>query len=303
MPRKSSNTASRFSATEAERVLQIACSAAGIRCDGASLIRLGENAIFRLPDDRIVVRIARTLDYWDDAKNEVEVARWLANERVPAAELHEVAQPVAAGGHPVTFWKFIDGREGGRGDTGTLGTVLSSLHKLARPGTFELPQEDIFGRVKGRVEVAPVPDKDKSFLVARLEELRKALSVLDFPLQPAPTHGDAHTGNLMIRDGQPILIDFERFAWGQPEWDLAVSATSYQTAGWLTREEYEKFVDAYGYDVVSWREGFEVLRATHELKMTTWLMQNVNESAEIAAEYQVRMKTIHGDRLQSWRAF
>jgi aminoglycoside phosphotransferase (APT) family kinase protein len=107
----------------------------------------------------------------------------------------------------------------------------------------------------------------------------------------------------MIRADQPVLIDFERFAWGQPEWDLAVSATSYQTAGWLTEREYNTFVEAYGYDVTSWREGFETLRSVHELKMTTWLMQNVNESADAETEYQVRMKTIRGDRSQSWHAF
>ncbi|MCU1685757.1 MAG: Aminoglycoside phosphotransferase [Amycolatopsis sp.] len=303
MPRKSGNTASQFSATDAERVLQIACGTAGISCDGATLIRLGENAIFRLPGDRIVVRIARTLSYWDDAKNEVEVARWLADQKISAAEVHEVAQPIAADGHPVTFWQFIDGREGDRTDTGTLGTVLRTLHKLPRPDSFELPNENILGRVQSRVEVAPVPSQDKDFLLARLEELRGELSALKFPLEPAPTHGDAHTGNLMICANQPVLIDFERFAWGQPEWDLAVSATSYQTAGWLTEREYNTFTEAYGYDVMSWHEGFETLRSVHELKMTTWLMQNVNESADAATEYQVRMKTIRGDRSQSWRAF
>jgi hypothetical protein len=148
MPRKRSNTASQFSAADAERVLQAACATAGIRCEGATLIRLGENAIFRLLGDRPVVRIARTPAYWDDAKNEVEVARWLADQQVTVAEVHEVAQPVAADGHPVTFWQFIDGREGNRSDTGTLGTVLRALHKLPRPDSFKLPNEDILGRVK-----------------------------------------------------------------------------------------------------------------------------------------------------------
>jgi hypothetical protein len=87
MPRKTSNTASRFGAADAERVLQIACTSAGIHCEGATLIRLGENAIFRLTGDRIVVRIARTMDYWDDAKNEVNVARWLASQQFSAAQV------------------------------------------------------------------------------------------------------------------------------------------------------------------------------------------------------------------------
>jgi thiamine kinase-like enzyme len=91
----------------------------------------------------------------------------------------------------------------------------------------------------------------------------------------------------MMSEGRPVLIDFERFAWGQPEWDLAMTATEYLTAKWWTEREYSEFVEAYGYNVTSW-EGFDVLRAVHELKMTTWLMQNVAESPEIAEEYRGR---------------
>jgi thiamine kinase-like enzyme len=100
-----------------------------------------------------------------------------------------------------------------------------------------------------------------------------------------------------------VLIDFERFAWGQPEWDLAMTATEYLTAKWWTDDEYRQFVDAYGYDVTCWTEGFDVLRAVHELKMTTWLMQNIAESPEIADEYQVRMRTLRGESSSGWRPF
>jgi thiamine kinase-like enzyme len=95
-------------------------------------------------------------------------------------------------------------------------------------------------------------------------------------------------------DSQSILIDFERFGWGQPEWDLALTATEYQTAGWWTPAEYGQFAEAYGYDVTSWSSGFDVLRAANEVMLTTWLMQNVNESAEVATEYKTRMRTIRG---------
>ena len=108
----------------------------------------------------------------------------------------------------------------------------------------------------------------------------------------------------MISRGKPILIDFERFAWGQPEWDLSMTATEFATAGWWTPEEYSEFAEAYGYDVMEWRDGFDVLQSVHEIKMTTWLMQNVNVSKEVADEYRVRMKTIRGeDRSTQWRPF
>jgi aminoglycoside phosphotransferase (APT) family kinase protein len=267
------------------------------------MLRLGENALFHLPAEAVVVRIARTMGYWRDAVKEVSVSRWLASTHVPAATVHQVAQPIEVLGHPVTFWQFIDGRNGALSDIAHLGTLLRRLHALPRPDEFELPDEDILGRVRSRIDSAPVPSADKDFLLGRFNELTAEVSALRYPLAPAPTHGDAHVQNLMIRDGQPVFIDFERFAWGHPEWDISMTATEYLTAGWWTEAEYESFTEAYGYDVTSWTDGFPVLRAVHEIKMTTWLMQNVNESHDVAGEYEARMQTIRGEPGPPWRPF
>lgn len=283
--------------------MRAACAVAGLDTADARLMRFGENALFHLPVADVVVRIARTMGYWDDAVKEVDVSRWLAGHHFPAAETYGVDQPVDAFGHPVTFWRFITGRPGDQRDIATLGTVLRRLHETPAPTTFTLLPEDILGRVEPRIAAAPIPDDDRRFLLCLTADLHKKVSTLDFPLRPAPTHGDAHNENLIIRDGEPVLIDFERFAWGQPEWDLAMTATEYLTAKWWSDDEHAKFCDAYGYDVTDWTAGFDVLRAVHELKMTTWLMQNVAESSEIADEYRVRMRTLQGEPSPGWRPF
>lgn len=303
MPRPAAHSTPQFTAQRAAQVLTDACNAVGMDASGAQPLRLGENALFHLPARSAVARIARTMDYWADAVNEVNVARWLAQEGFPAAEVLDIAQPIEVDGHPVTFWRYIDGRDGSHSDMATLGYMLRRLHALPGPTAFRLPNEDILGRVESRVEVAPVPPSDKRFLLALLGDLRSVLDYLEFPLKPAPTHGDAHSENIMVVEDKPVMIDFERFAWGQPEWDLAMTATEYKTAGWLTPDEYGAFASAYGYDVMSWTEGFDVLRRVHELKMTTWLMQNVKESSEIAEEYQVRMRTIRDGIPAIWQPF
>jgi aminoglycoside phosphotransferase (APT) family kinase protein len=292
-----------FSAATAREVLAEACELTGLDGADAHLIRLGENALYHLPAAAVVVRIARTMDYWRDASKEVAVSRWLQSSGFSAARVHHLAQPIEVSGHPVTFWQFIEGRNGSLADIALLGTLLRRLHKMPRPLEFELPHEDILGRVGGRIDSAPVPSADKEFLLTRFHELSTGVASLRYPLAAAPTHGDAHVQNLMISDGGPILIDFERFAWGHPEWDISMTATEYQTAGWWTDAEYGSFVDAYGYDVTTWTDGFPVLRAVHEIKMTTWLMQNVNESPEIAREYETRMQTIRGDGTPPWHPF
>lgn len=117
-------------------------------------------------------------------------------------------------------------------------------------------------------------------------------------------HGDAHVQNLMVpADGIPVLIDLENVGIGQPEWDLAVTATEYLVAGFWTDAQYADFVEGYGFDVTEWT-GFESLRQVQAIKMTTWLMQNVNESEEIRAEYERRMRSIRdGVARRDWSPF
>ena len=296
-------TATTFSSSSTRSILLAACAHVGLSSDGAELLRLGENALYRLASAPVVVRIARTMDYWDDAAKEVAVSHWLKEHDFPAARACDVSQPVAVDGHPVTFWRYIEGRTGTRADVATLGRLLRRLHATPAPSTFQLPAEDVLGRVRPRIEVAPVPASDKRFLLERWRELSQAVLELDFPMAPAPTHGDPHIKNIMVSNGSTVLIDFERFAWGQPEWDLSLTATEYRTAGWWTDAEYATFASAYGYDITTW-SGFDVLRAVHEIKMTTWLMQNIHESPEIEDEYRVRMRTIRtGQADRPWRPF
>jgi aminoglycoside phosphotransferase (APT) family kinase protein len=96
---------------------------------------------------------------------------------------------------------------------------------------------------------------ERSFLTARLEDLRESYETVQFALRPSAIHGDAHQSNhIRRRNGQILLIDFERFAFGLPECDLAVTATEY-LIGWHTDAAYASFCGTYGFDVTKW-EGF-----------------------------------------------
>jgi len=72
-----------FTSAEASATLAEACSIAGLSSDGAQLIRLGENAIYRLQRQRVVVRIARGIEIFQDARKEVAVASWLRDAGLP----------------------------------------------------------------------------------------------------------------------------------------------------------------------------------------------------------------------------
>ena len=280
-----------FDVVTSSAILAKACRLANYHADDAELIRLGENAIFHLKREGLVARIARGLDVLADAKKEIRVANWLVSESIGTAAPADIEQPLIVNQHPVTFWRYVENL-GTEATTSELGTVLRRLHALEPPKSLELPQNDIFGRVSERIDRAcDIPQADRDFLRGNLEDLRSRYGRLTFPLRQSAVHGDAHTGNLLrLPDGATALIDLERFAYGQPETDLIVTAID-RNMGWCTEREYQEFVEAYGFDVTGW-DGYPVVRAISELKMTTWLMQNVGHSVAIDEEIRMRLNDL-----------
>ncbi|MEV3968208.1 aminoglycoside phosphotransferase family protein [Streptomyces sp. NPDC050698] len=284
-----------FTSARAAQVMSTACRVAGLDDRGARLIRLGENALFRLASVPIIVRVTRGREWLTTARKEVTVSQWLADEGYPAARIVEdLEQPLVVDGHPVTFWHLIVGGER-KASYGELGAILRDLHSLQVPHGLELPSFDPFDKQKRRLDVAVIPEDDKVFLRKRWHELRDKFDELRFESPKGPVHGDAHVQNLMVDDqGQVILIDFEAFCFDHPEWDLMVTAVEHHSLGWQTDAQYADFVAAYGRDLYDW-PGYETLRGIQEFGMTTWLMQNVQEDERTAAEYRRRIAGLRDD--------
>lgn len=276
----------------ARLALQEACRSVDLDCEKAPLIRMGENAMFRLPSD-VMARIGRSEEA---SHKEVRVASWFESERFPAARLAKhVRNPISANGFSVTFWEFI--REDDEPiRTADLGVILRKLHALTPPANLDLPKFEPVPKVAARLDRAEgIPKSDVSYLRDRAHNLEQQFFDLNFTLPPGPIHGDAHNGNLMRDErGRIRLIDFEDFAWGPREWDVAVAAVRYKSFDWLNKDSYAEYVKAYGFDPISW-DGFPVLRAIRELNMATWLMQRFGESAEIDAEILRRIADLRNE--------
>ena len=104
------DAAASFSSSAVLPILHEACHQAGLSSDHAELLRLGENAIYRLADDPVVVRIARSADRLPRVERELCVARWLAAANIPAVRvIEDIEQPLLVDGHPVSFWQAVTG--------------------------------------------------------------------------------------------------------------------------------------------------------------------------------------------------
>ena len=104
------DAAAGFSSSAVLHVLHEACHQAGLSSDCAELLRLGENAIYRLAEDPVVVRIARSADRLPRVERELCVARWLATADIPAVRvIEDVEQPLLVDGRPISFWQSVTG--------------------------------------------------------------------------------------------------------------------------------------------------------------------------------------------------
>lgn len=292
-----------FTKATAARALAEACEYTHLDASSAQLVRLGENALYAVPSEGLVVRIARSVDLAQRVDRELEVARWLARLGFPATRVAErVSQPIEVCGRLVTFWELVHLDPGAAASLEDLGRILAELHRLPPP-PFKLPRFDPFSVVSRRLAAPGGADLDDvAFLRVLHERLVGTYANLRFPRDLGLIHGDAHRGNLLVCSDGVLLSDFEVVAFGPRVWDLAVTAVARSRFG-LSSKQYESFVKAYGYDVTEWA-GYETLRAVRELTMTTWLMQNVGEDERVAEEFRVRVSSMReGDHDRRWHPF
>ncbi|HEV2375622.1 MAG TPA: aminoglycoside phosphotransferase family protein [Streptosporangiaceae bacterium] len=284
------------------QVLSRACAAVGLPAEGAEPIRLGENAVFRLPG-HLVARVSRP-GHQETARREVAVSHWLNAAGVAAvAALAGIDQPVEVDGRSVTFWHELTGLR--EGTPVQVATVLKHLHALPVPAGVPLGPLRPFVRLAERLEGAvTLPDGDRAWLKERLADLEDQWAAVAGCLQVCVVHGDAWSGNVMASDGgQVVLLDLERCSIGPREWDLVSTAFKHVTSALITRTQYAEFCQTYGCDVTTWT-GFETFRDIRELRVTCYAAQLAAEHPQYQQEARLRVDCLrgrHGPRPWPWR--
>ncbi|MDW5325620.1 aminoglycoside phosphotransferase family protein [Plantactinospora sp. KLBMP9567] len=281
-----------------------ACRSIGLDPTDAELVRLGENAIFRLLRGSIVARVARSAARLPNAEREIRISRWLQAEGIPVIRALELPQPILAQGRVVVLWESAADAEA-YGTTAELGDILRRLHGLTLPAELSMPLLHPVASVRRRIAaLSSLPEDDQSFLRARCEALDRAHQTLTFELPPGVVHGDANVGNLLRGwDGQAILADLDGFGYGTREWDLVLTAMYYERYGWHTLEEYQEFADAYGYDLLP-VDCYRTLADLRELIMVAWLAQNASHDPKAMNELAKRLATLRtGTGHRDWQPF
>ncbi|MCO1658887.1 phosphotransferase family protein [Pseudonocardia humida] len=288
----------------ARRSLERAALIAGLPADNAKLIRLGSNAVFRL-DPTIIARVAPDVTALPNAVKQIAVSRWLDAVGYPVTRASRIAQPIEADGRVVTFWESI-APETTYAPIRQVAVLIRRLHELPPPPpSVQLPTLHPFGQFD-----VPLPTfegldpADAGYLRDRYAGAREQFAAATFPLGAGVIHGDANVGNVLVDgDGNPVLIDLDSFSIGPREWDLIQTALFADRFGWHTAEEYQTFVEVYGYDITEW-EGYEALADMREVAMTAWISKKAATDEAAAGEAHKRIAAMRsGGSRRDWGAY
>ncbi|MEU8542210.1 aminoglycoside phosphotransferase family protein [Streptomyces sp. NPDC048717] len=275
-------------------------AAAGLRADEATLLALGENAVFALGD--LVVKVGRDAELLPRATREVALSGWLESAGIPAVRAAESA-PLVALGHPVTLWHRLPDAVRPP-EPRDLAPLLRAVHALPEPEDFELPRRELLGGVERWLRLAgdAIDPADAAFLRERRDSFAPTAAALTPHLTPGPIHGDALPRNVHVGPAGPVLVDLETFSSDLREHDLVVLALSRDRYG-LDPAAYDAFTEAYGWDVRAW-EGCAVLRGARETASCAWVAQHAPANPKALAEFERRVASLRdGDPEVRWYPF
>ncbi|MFE6647832.1 phosphotransferase enzyme family protein [Nocardioides sp. NPDC057772] len=256
------------------------------------MLSAGENHVYRLSGGAIA-RVSKP-GQEQAASREVFLASWLNANGVRAVQPYadlQADQPVVVEGHPVTFWHDLGNHR--PGTPREVAAALKQLHSLPIPGKM-VARLAPFVRLEERITAATwLPTDDRTWLLARLEDLQAAWTDRPRGLPDSVIHGDAWAGNVVGTPEGVTLLDLERCTVGPPEWDLTSTAcrvTSYST---LSAVDYADYCEAYGRDVTLW-DGFDLFRDIRELRVTCYAAYRAQHDPALRPNAVTRVGCLRG---------
>jgi aminoglycoside phosphotransferase (APT) family kinase protein len=279
-----------------------ACRRSGLNPAGARLLRDVVNAIFLLPAESIIARIARRFTPQDQVRRMVRTTRWLGDAGIPVAQLVEgIEQPTIVTGGAVTFWRYLPQGDAAPPPVRHLGESLRRLHSLDPPP--DTPQWDPIQIVRTCLSNADATlnNEDRAFLVSWCNALEQQLAHVEYVLPESVIHGDAWVGNLLHGPEGPVWCDFDAVCLGPPEWDLVPTAVTVLRLG-HPRSVLRELAEAYGFDVTSW-SGFPLLRQLRELTVLSGVAPALAANPSIGHEFRRRIAGLRVGSDSLWRPY
>lgn len=294
---------------ELRAALDQACAARDLSTAGARLIHRYSNAVYHLPTEHAVARVAT--GSLARAERAHAVIGWLSEHTAVAATAPLVdAPPVAVGPSTVvSFWTYYPQAPDQAPPTSVhLARILRQLHDVAAV-PYELepwqPLTSLSAALADPAAGRNLSEDDRAWLLDHVEDIRSRVLALDSPLGHGVIHGDAWAGNLLWHTATGpdavVLGDWDWVAYGPREIDLI--PTWHAALRYGRGEQWaQDFARIYCYDLATW-SGFLVLLAMRDLVQLTGPLRRAGDRPEFAAVLRQRLDGIRsGDAGAVWRA-
>lgn len=133
------------------------------------------------------------------------------------------------------------------------------------------------------------------------EDIHGQLPSIRWHLPAGALHGDAHTGNLLLRsaparpaaDPTALLCDLDGLSHGPREWDLVPTAHGTTRFG-RSPTPYHALADDYGFDILSW-SGWPLLVRLRELQLVTSVIDSIAGRPAVADQLALRLRSLLAD--------
>jgi Ser/Thr protein kinase RdoA (MazF antagonist) len=284
--------------------LREVCRIFGVDATDARLLHHRSNAVYLLPREGIVVRLAPDTGLRRQRADAViAVTRWLTAQAEPIA-LPPLPgdQPVIASGAIATFWPYRPTTS--EPTLADLAMLLRRLHALPTP-RFPIPRYQPLRRLYEAVALdddrthPALSDDDRAWLLARADELVEKFDTTRFPLGEGLVHADAHSENLLQDADHWVLIDWDQSCLGPFELDLVTGLPDHFHEPDADRRQ---FLAAYGYNILDW-PGWGLLRDIAELHSLGAYIRLAPSKPAAEKELKHRIQSIRtGDPSAQWHA-
>ncbi|MGC4939287.1 phosphotransferase enzyme family protein [Kribbella sp. DT2] len=291
-------TETTFTPDTTQRVLADVCRQAGLDPVGAVLLRHQTNAVYLLPRNEIVVKIARPDERLEDLNRTLALVRWIVSHGVLTVPPSPHEQPLQSAGCLATFWPYIAQQDKTRVTAGDLGQPLKALHALTP--ALDLPSLDMIDGIRSSLAASRIlTAEERQFLSQYSDKIAAAVTSVRYELPPGLIHEDPQHHNALQTKQGTALIDWDGACIGPREWDL-VTIEIHCRRFFPDPHEYSRFVDAYGIDIRNW-SGYEPLRDLRELRMITTNARKSAPSSPQADEVHTRIDQLRqGQREMLW---
>ena len=123
-------------------------------------------------------------------------------------------QPAAAGGYIVTFWHYLEATGPPREDVTSLARLLRRLPQLPQPPLRLPPASPLSSLPEDTERCEWLIATQRSWLLARYQELQHQYAGTTWTLGCGLIHGDACTENLIHTRDQVVLSDWDSVSYG-----------------------------------------------------------------------------------------